>query len=112
MSSKEILMKTVMLALGVLGLATFLGATDVAAKPGGCLKYGAAGAVAGHYAGHHAVKGAVAGCIAGMVRRHEYNKEMKREKAEAATKTEEQNRTLTGTPATDTPATSAAPQSH
>ena len=28
------------------------------AKPGGCLKYGAAGAVAGHYAGHHGVMGA------------------------------------------------------
>jgi hypothetical protein len=52
------------------------GASMAEAKPGGCLKYGAAGAVAGHVAGHHAVKGAVVGCIAGMVRRHEYNKQM------------------------------------
>jgi hypothetical protein len=49
------------------------------AKPGGCLKYGAAGAVAGHMAGHHAIKGAIVGCAAGMWRRHEYNKEMRAE---------------------------------
>jgi hypothetical protein len=52
------------------------GASMAEAKPGGCLKYGAAGAVAGHIAGHHAVKGAIVGCITGMVRRHEYNKQM------------------------------------
>jgi hypothetical protein len=46
------------------------------AKPGGCLKYGAAGAVAGHVAGHHGVKGAIVGCAVGMWKRHEYNKEM------------------------------------
>ncbi|MGH6819068.1 MAG: hypothetical protein ACREC1_09895 [Methylovirgula sp.] len=51
------------------------------AKPGGCLKYGAAGAVAGHVAGHHAVKGAIVGCVAGMWRRHEYNKEMREQDA-------------------------------
>ncbi len=59
-----------------LGVA-IAGASVAEAKPGGCLKYGAAGAVAGHVAGHHAVKGAVVGCIAGMVRRHEYNKQMR-----------------------------------
>ena len=53
------------------------GASMAEPKPGGCLKYGLAGAVAGHVAGHHAVKGAVFGCIAGMVRRHEYNKQMR-----------------------------------
>lgn len=52
------------------------GTSMAEAKPGGCLKYGAAGAVAGHIAGHHAVKGAIVGCITGMVRRHEYNKQM------------------------------------
>ena len=52
------------------------------AKPGGCLKYGAAGAVAGHYAGRHAVKGAVLGCIAGIARRRAYNKEQERLKAQ------------------------------
>lgn len=46
------------------------------AKPGGCLKYGAGGAVAGHMA-HHGVKGFMAGCAVGMYRRHEYNKQMR-----------------------------------
>jgi hypothetical protein len=50
------------------------------ARPGGCLKYGAAGAVAGHYAGHHAVKGAIVGCAAGMWRRHQYKKEIREQK--------------------------------
>jgi hypothetical protein len=53
-------------------------APQLEAKPGGCLKYGAAGAVAGHYAGHHAGKGFVAGCIAGIARRRAYNNEQKR----------------------------------
>lgn len=64
-----------------LGLAGFMavtvGATVVQAEPGGCLKYGAAGAVGGHLANHHAVLGATAGCITGMYRRHEYRKEAK-----------------------------------
>ena len=46
------------------------------ATPGGCLKYGAAGAVAGH-AVHHGVKGFLAGCAAGMYRRHLYNKQQR-----------------------------------
>lgn len=60
--------------------AAIAGTSQAEAKPGGCLKYGAAGAVAGHVAGHHAVKGAIAGCIAGMWRRHEYNKQMREQK--------------------------------
>jgi hypothetical protein len=61
--------------------AFILGTSAAEAKPGGCLKYGAAGAVAGHMAGHHAIKGAIVGCAAGMWRRHEYNKEMRTEHA-------------------------------
>ncbi len=57
-------MRTAKFAVGLLCAATLLGAPQVEAKPGGCLKYGAAGAVAGHYAGHHGFKGAIAGCIA------------------------------------------------
>ncbi|MFT9257757.1 MAG: hypothetical protein ABF535_06755 [Acetobacter sp.] len=61
--------------MGVAGmLAAQLGAT-VRAEPGGCLKYGAAGAVGGHVANHHAVLGAATGCVVGMYRRHEYRKE-------------------------------------
>jgi hypothetical protein len=63
------------LAFGL--LATPLSAE---AKPGGCLKYGAAGAVAGHYAGHHGVMGAVAGCALGMHKRREYKREMRMER--------------------------------
>ena len=52
------------------------------AKPGGCLKYGAAGAVAGHMV-HHGVRGFMAGCAAGMYRRHLYNKQMRQERSGA-----------------------------
>jgi hypothetical protein len=47
------------------------------AEPGGCLKYGAVGAVGGHVAGHHAVLGAAGGCAVGMYKRHEYKKHMR-----------------------------------
>jgi hypothetical protein len=49
------------------------------AEPGGCLKYGAVGAVGGHFAGHHAVLGAAGGCALGMYKRHEYKKHLKQE---------------------------------
>ena len=57
-------------------LAVSLGAGSANAEPGGCLKYGAAGAVAGHVAGH-GVLGAVGGCAAGMYRRHLYRKDQR-----------------------------------
>ena len=47
------------------------------AAPGGCLKYGAAGAIAGHYAGGHAMKGAIAGCALGYVERRRYKRMMR-----------------------------------
>ena len=53
----------------------------VHAEPGGCLKYGAVGAVGGHLA-HHGVLGAAGGCAAGMWKRHEYRKDL-RDKARA-----------------------------
>ena len=49
------------------------------AEPGGCLKYGAVGAVGGHLA-HHGVLGAAGGCAVGMWKRHKYRKS-EREKA-------------------------------
>ena len=61
-------------------LATTLVGGTVAvahAEPGGCLKYGAVGAVGGHVANHHTVAGAVGGCAVGMYKRHEYRKEAK-----------------------------------
>ncbi|MFP2873639.1 hypothetical protein ACLEIY_15590 [Acetobacter tropicalis] len=50
------------------------------AEPGGCLKYGAAGAVGGHVV-HHGVIGALGGCVTGMYRRHVYRKEAKQKAA-------------------------------
>jgi hypothetical protein len=83
---QEDIMKTTAISLGLclsVAATTMLATPQAqAGKPGGCIKYGAAGAVAGHYVkdsnGHrHLVKGAIAGCVAGMVRRHEYNKHQK-----------------------------------
>lgn len=54
-------------------LATLTTATTASAEPGGCLKYGAAGAVGGHLV-HHGVLGAIGGCVTGMYKRHEYRK--------------------------------------
>lgn len=65
------------------------------AKPGGCLKYGAAGAIAGHAAGHHAVKGALIGCATGIYIRHKYKKEMEEKKEQGQ---QPQGDTSTGMP--------------
>lgn len=62
---------------GVLVAAALSGAPPAQAKPGGCIKYGAAGAVAGHYAGGHAFKGAMAGCALGWYERRRYKKMMR-----------------------------------
>ena len=62
------------------GFAVHRADDSAEARPGGCLKYGAAGAVAGHMV-HHGIRGAMAGCAAGMYRRHMYNKQMRQEKA-------------------------------
>lgn len=65
---------------GALLAAAALGTPAAQAKPGGCLKYGAAGAVAGHVAGGHSFKGALAGCALGWYERRRY-KRMMREQA-------------------------------
>ncbi len=54
--------------------------TPAAAEPGGCLKYGAVGAVGGHVV-HHGVLGAAGGCVTGMVVRHNYRKQQRQEAA-------------------------------
>ncbi len=72
--------------LATLALAATVAAASLPAaaraEPGGCLKYGAAGAVGGHLAHHHAVIGAAGGCAVGMYRRHKYRK-AQRQKARA-----------------------------
>jgi hypothetical protein len=68
-------MRLTAILFGALCCGLVAAAPQAEAKPGGCLKYGAAGAVAGHYVNHHWVRGAVLGCVAGIARRHQYNKE-------------------------------------
>jgi hypothetical protein len=69
-----------LLAFAGAAALAFGGLTSLAqAEPGGCLKYGAVGAVGGHVAGHHAVLGAVGGCAVGMYKRHEYKKHRREE---------------------------------
>nr|WP_246495284.1 hypothetical protein [Ameyamaea chiangmaiensis] len=61
------------MALG-LGFSLLTGAGVAQAEPGGCLKYGAAGAVGGHVV-HHGVLGAASGCVVGMYTRHKYRQQ-------------------------------------
>ena len=70
-------MKKSIITLAVAGgMAVGLAAPGAQAAPGGCLKYGLAGAAAGHVV-HHGVRGFAAGCAAGMYRRHLYNRQMR-----------------------------------
>ncbi len=62
---------TAVLLLAGIGTTTL--PTAAQAEPGGCLKYGAVGAVGGHLA-HHGVLGAAGGCAAGMYKRHVYRR--------------------------------------
>ena len=50
---------------GALALVAASGISAARAEPGGCLKYGAVGAVGGHLM-HHGVLGAAGGCAAGI----------------------------------------------
>lgn len=65
----------------LISAATALPPVPAAAEPGGCLKYGAAGAVGGHVAGHHGVLGAAAGCATGAYVRHRYRKKQRQDAA-------------------------------
>lgn len=73
---------------GALAIGLLVAQTPARAEAGGCLKYGAAGAVGGHLAGH-GVLGALAGCGAGMWTRHEARKHA----ADERNATDELNRT-------------------
>ena len=71
--------KILMLAVAAGLMTTTL--TAAQAEPGGCVKYGAAGAVGGHVANHHGVLGAMGGCVTGMYVRHEHRKEARQKAA-------------------------------
>ncbi|MDF7673741.1 hypothetical protein PT277_09060 [Acetobacteraceae bacterium ESL0709] len=66
---------------GLLAATTLLITIPALAEPGGCLKYGAVGAVGGHLANKHGVLGAVGGCATGMYQRHKYRKSLKEKAA-------------------------------
>ena len=69
-----------LITLSVLAALAGTTVTAAQAEPGGCLKYGAVGAVGGHVA-NHGVLGAVGGCVTGMYRRHVYRKEARQKAA-------------------------------
>jgi hypothetical protein len=74
-------MKPILLLAAVAALA--LASSPVSAEEGGCLKYGAGGAVAGHFVGKgHAGSGAAVGCGVGAYKRHEARKEEARARNE------------------------------
>jgi len=66
-------MKSAM-AAAIIGALTLPMGTALA-EEGGCVKYGAGGAVVGHFAGHHAMSGAAIGCGVGAWKRHEARKQ-------------------------------------
>ncbi len=68
------------LALGLVAVLAVGTVAPAQAEPGGCLKYGAVGAVGGHVV-HHGVLGAVGGCATGMYVRHKYRKEARQKAA-------------------------------
>ncbi len=73
-------MKHRKLTLAVVGILMAGSLAPARAEPGGCVKYGAVGAVGGHVA-HHGVLGAVGGCATGMYVRHRYRKEARQKAA-------------------------------
>ncbi|MEN0072810.1 MAG: hypothetical protein AAGC69_00405 [Paracraurococcus sp.] len=82
-------MRTIMLAT-LLALAA--GTAPALAEKGGCLKYGAAGAVAGHMVGSgHGVAGAAAGCALGTHERHKAEKEAAQKQQQAAQPQQQDN---------------------
>ncbi len=68
------------LTLAVVSILAAGSLAPARAEPGGCVKYGAVGAVGGHVA-HHGVLGAVGGCATGMYVRHKYRKEARQKAA-------------------------------
>lgn len=80
----------ILIATGALAAGVVAAQAPARAETGGCLKYGAAGAVGGHLAGH-GVAGALVGCGAGMWTRHESRKHAADEK-NATSELNRQNR--------------------
>jgi hypothetical protein len=75
---QEALMRKVLVGAAMLALGSVAAIPAAEARPGGCLKYGAAGAIAGKLAGGHTWKGAAAGCALGYWRRSRHDRELTR----------------------------------
>jgi hypothetical protein len=73
-------MKKVLVGAAMLALGSLAAVPAAEARPGGCLKYGAAGAIAGKLAGGHTWKGAAAGCALGYWRRSRHDRDVVRKR--------------------------------
>lgn len=95
------------LATSALALAFAVPTLSAHAEEGGCLKYGAAGAVAGHFVGKHHVLGAVGGCAVGAYKRHQARK-VEAAKAKAYDAEQKQQQKVQGAVQTPLPQTTTA----
>jgi hypothetical protein len=76
--TSEVGMKKTLIGAAMVALGSLAVIPAAEARPGGCLKYGAAGALAGKLAGNHTWKGAAAGCALGYWRRSRHDRELAR----------------------------------
>ena len=71
-------MRNVLFGAAMVAVSSLAVIPAAEARPGGCLKYGAAGAIAGKLAGGHTWKGAAAGCALGYWRRSRHDRDYSR----------------------------------
>ena len=83
--------RVAVVAAAILTITVSTSSVEAQSRPGGCLKYGLGGAVAGHFAGGHRLKGALAGCAIGVLRRRQYEREV-RERNQNRNRTAERRR--------------------
>jgi hypothetical protein len=83
--------RVAVVAGAMLTITVSTSSVEAQSRPGGCLKYGLGGAVAGHFAGGHRLKGALAGCAIGVLRRKQYEREV-RERNQNRNRTAERRR--------------------
>lgn len=99
------------LTASILAFSFAVSSLSAQAEEGGCLKYGAAGAVAGHFVGNHHVVGALGGCTVGAYKRHKARK-LEAAKAKAYDAEQQQKQKVQGvmqTPSNQTTKTIISP---